>query len=268
LCVLSTIAEALVSVTHGCVVLPRSPKLSFPSHTVVRFFHVPEGSLPSRTPRVSSVFPKDHFRRAWLCVLSTIAEALVSVTHGCVVLPHSRRIASVAYACAFLPHLRRDASVTHGCTVLPRLRRVVSVAHGCTFRPHSRRIASVPYALRFFHPPEGLCPSRTAPLPFCQRLRRALSVCREKVCLARYAVHFFPRYRPKPTAVPSVVQQAWLSSVQNLTPGRVHSGLQRALLTWCIFRDRRSSRFVFTKPPSAFLRSSASRFQILRSFIR
>jgi len=274
----------IASVAHGCVFLPRSPKLSFPlhtvvwffhipegllpSHTVVRFFHVPEGSFPSRTPYVSSVFPKDHFRRAWLCVPSTIAEAFVSVTHGCVVLPHSRRNASVAYACAFLPHLRRDASVTHGCTVLPRLRRVVSVAHGCTFLPHSRRIASVPYALRFFHPPEGLFPSRTAPLPFCQRLRKALSVCREKVCLARHAVHFFPRYRPKPNAVPSVVQQAWLSSVQNLTPGRVHSGLQRALLTWCIFHDRRSSRFVFTKPPSAFLRSSASKFRILRSFIR
>jgi hypothetical protein len=172
-----------------------------------------------------------RFRYTRLCGSSTIAEALVSVTHGCVVLPHSRRNASVAYSCGFLPHLRRDASVTHGCTVLPRLRRVVSVAHGCTVLPHSRRNASVPYALRFFHPPEGLFPSRTAPPPFCQQLRRVLSVCREKVCLARYAVHFFSRNRPKPTAVPSVVQQAQPSSVQNLTPGRVHSGLQRALLT-------------------------------------
>jgi hypothetical protein len=191
---------------------------------------------------VSSALPRECFRPvhpAFLslsrriasvshgCVVLPRSRRTASVAHGCVVLPRSRRTASAAYARTFLPRLRRAVSVTHGCTFLPRLRRVASVAHGRTFLPHSRRNASVSCTLRFFRFPEGSLPSRTASLPFCQRLRKALSVCREEVCLTRYAVYLFSRNRPKPISVPSVVQRAQLSLVQNLTPGRVHSGFQR-----------------------------------------
>jgi len=146
------LSRRIASVAHGCVFLPRLPKLSFPLHTL----HVP------------STFPKDRFRPVRLAFLLHSRRS-TSVAHGCVFLPHSRRSVSVAHGCVVLPRSRRTASVAYGRVFLQRLRRVVSVAHGCTFLPHSRRIASVPYALRFVRNPEGFFPSRTAPLPFCRR---------------------------------------------------------------------------------------------------